>query len=110
MIKSIDTLFGNSLEVKILTTIIPLGAGAKVTTAKVMKATGANEKRVSSALNKFREFGLLIVSTHQSSETQAPADWHYWEIKESNLYVALYRLIHAAYDDELRKNAMEAMK
>ena len=110
MIESVDTLFGNSLEIKILTTIVPLGVGARVSTKQMMNATGASEKRVNKVLNKFRACGFLVFSTTCTSDDQVPSEWHIWTIKDNKCLIALYNLIHATYDDDLKRKAREMMQ
>jgi hypothetical protein len=110
MIKTVDILFGNTLEIRILTTIIPLGEGTKLNVRMLMNATGASEKEVTRCLKNFESSGFLLKlkETNHSKGQKAP-DWPFWVLQRSNRYVALYKLIHAAYDDELKKNAFDAI-
>jgi hypothetical protein len=107
MIDSIDKLLGNTLEVRIITMIIPLGVGTTFTTKQIMNATGANKARVFRCLNKFREYKLLMHSTHQVLDTQPPEEWEKWTLLETNIYRAMYQMIHATYDDTLKAQARE---
>ena len=99
MIEDIDRLVGNTLEIKILTTIIPLGVGAFFRTDEIEKATNSNKKRVEKALKKFESFGLL--------ERNITGD--VWKIRKSNIYEAVETLIFYVYADQLKKQSKELL-
>jgi hypothetical protein len=98
MIEEIDALFGKTLEVKILTTIIPTCYTRPFKLSHLVNATCSTDMKVKRCLDKFIDFGIIMQSGSQ-----------YLVRKDSNMAKAFHILIINAYEDRLVKQASELL-
>jgi hypothetical protein len=98
MIEELDALFGKTLEVKILTTIIPACYKRPFKLSHLVNATGSTDMKVKRCLDKFIEFGVIFQNGSQ-----------YLVSEKSNMAKAFHSLIIMAYEDQLVKLASELL-
>jgi hypothetical protein len=98
MIEGVDTLFGKTLEVKILTPIIPTCYKKPFKLSHLVNATISTDMKVKRCLDKFIDFGIISQNSNQ-----------YLVRENSNMTRAFHSLIIMAYEDSLVKQATELL-